>query len=415
MPVLSEKPIRVGFYDSTVTCDGAGRVLLALLQRLDRHRIQPVCFFPAPGPLADAVAALGVPLAIVPPVGVLKLRGKRALSGSVMGKLRLARDVYRYGRRLAVAFRTHGIDVLHCNQTRSLLQAGWGARRAGIPTLWSVRIKEPLPRWIVRLADRWSDYVVAMSPDLLDDFAGADSLRAKCEVLVEPLDATRFPSGLDGRPVRAEFGMAPDEPLIVMVALLAPRKRHDIAIRAMPIIVQHFPAAKLLLVGGPSRFHATYPDELRQLIAQLDLDDHVLLTGRREDIPSVLAAADVFVLPSVQEGFSVAVMEAMMAGTAVVVTPQAGRALQHGHTGLVIPEDDPGALAAAVIKLLRNPALRLALGNAARRHALAHWTEDTTIRRYEELYRQLACTGCVNSQPATSTPLQAAAKSSQSL
>ncbi len=385
-----QMPIRVGFYDCFVTCAGSGSALLALLQRLDRQRIQPLAFFPHHGPLVDAVAALDVPVTIVPPPGLLRQYGKGALLGSLLKRLRVGLDVYRYSRQLADLLRAQRIDVLHCNQTRSILQAGLAARRAGIPTVWRIRIREPLPGWIVRWADRWSDCVLGVWYDVMDEFQGADRLRRKFEVVVEPIDSNEFRLDLDGAAIRDEFGLTPDDPLIVMVALLHPRKRHDLAIQVMPAILERFPAAKLLIVGEPVEHHCEYAESLRRMIDQLNLAEHVVLTGHREDVPLLLAATDVFVLPSEQEGFSVAVMEAMMSGTPVVATPEGGRALQDGINGLIVEEGDVEGLASAVLRLLQSPELRHAYGQAARQQALAQWSTHAPIRRCEELYERLA-------------------------
>jgi glycosyltransferase involved in cell wall biosynthesis len=119
----------------------------------------------------------------------------------------------------------------------------------------------------------------------------------------------------------------------------------------------------------------------------------VTLLGRREDMPELLAACDVFVLASRQEGSPAAVLEAMATGRPVVVTPPAAAALSEEGLGLTVPLDDSDALAAAVIELLDDGSRAAAMGSAAREHVAAHHSVEVMVRGYEEVYTELLAPG----------------------
>jgi glycosyltransferase involved in cell wall biosynthesis len=163
-----------------------------------------------------------------------------------------------------------------------------------------------------------------------------------------------------------------------------------VLVRAAPALLKAHPKAHIVIAGGlPEGSDEGYEEELRQLCEDLDVCDSVHLAGRREDIPQMLAACDVFVLPSRREGFPGAVLEAMATERPVVVTPPASAGVEEGHCGMIVPADDPEALAAAVIELLGDPDRARRMGEAGRRHVLEHFSLEPMVRRYEEVYWEL--------------------------
>jgi glycosyltransferase involved in cell wall biosynthesis len=145
------------------------------------------------------------------------------------------------------------------------------------------------------------------------------------------------------------------------------------------------PDARFVLVGaGPLE------DELRRQAHELGLDGTVVFAGQRDDAVRVAAAFDVFVLSSLYEGLSVALIEAMALAKPVVVTDAGGlaEAVEHAKSGLVVPVGDEAALADAVVMLLGDPALRVELGQAAQRRA-AGFDIRRAVDRVEQVYEQL--------------------------
>src|SRR5581483_746525 len=134
--------------------------------------------------------------------------------------------------------------------------------------------------------------------------------------------------------------------------------------------------------GGPER------DRLAAFAAEHRMSDRVHLLLKRDDVPDLNAAADVFCMPSLWEGLPLALLEAMLAGKAIVASAASGihEAIADGEQGLLVPPGDDAALAHALGKVLLDPNLRARLGEAARRRAEAEFTIERMADRYERLY-----------------------------
>ncbi len=187
--------------------------------------------------------------------------------------------------------------------------------------------------------------------------------------------------------VRAELGAAPNDPLIGSVAFLRSYKGLTHLLDAAALVRRRHPGAKFLIVGdGPEKA------QVMAKIQRLGLSSAVVLTGFRPDVPGILAELDVFVLPSVEgEGLPQALTQAMAMQRAVVATYVGGipEVLSHGVTGLLVPPGDLEALAHGIATLLRDRALRMRLGRAARERILSGYTLEQMLDQTEELYARL--------------------------
>jgi glycosyltransferase involved in cell wall biosynthesis len=132
-------------------------------------------------------------------------------------------------------------------------------------------------------------------------------------------------------------------------------------------------------------------DELEAKALSLGLADVVTFAGIRSDVPQILAALDVFVLPSLWEGMPNAILEAMAAGLPVVATAVGGtpEVVADGKTGLLVPSHNPAAMAEAMERLLRSPDLRHRMGQAGREQVLQHFTVERMVAQTQKLYQQL--------------------------
>jgi glycosyltransferase involved in cell wall biosynthesis len=145
--------------------------------------------------------------------------------------------------------------------------------------------------------------------------------------------------------------------LLGTVAHLFPRKGYDVMLKALPGIIRTAPAVHYVIIGTGDR---GYEQKLRALSAELGISDHVHFVGFQEDVKPFLRALSCYVHPARMEGFGIAVVEALAAGKAVVATNVGGlpEVVEEGETGLLVAPDDPGALAAAVLSLLRDDGRR---------------------------------------------------------
>jgi phosphatidylinositol alpha-1,6-mannosyltransferase len=200
-------------------------------------------------------------------------------------------------------------------------------------------------------------------------------------------DLERFDGAADGRPVREEFKLG-DAPVVVSVARLAPNRGHELLLAGFRQLLAALPAARLLLVGkGETR------ERLESLVVELGLAQHVIFTGYRDrDLPAVLAAADCFALMAPGSDDSCrAALEAMAAGRPVVARPLGAlpESVAHGQTGLLVDDDTPAAVAAALHAILVDPGRGRAMGAAGRRRVETDFSPARAVDTVEAAYEDI--------------------------
>ncbi len=290
--------------------------------------------------------------------------------------------------RLRRVLREVAPDLLHLHTGRATWLGALAARGLGIPVLTTRRMDRTVKRnarnrWLYRAGVRRA---VAISPAVAE---------ALLEGGVEPLRVRTIPSAVDPaslRPrrsraaVRAAEGVAPEEPLLLALAALVRRKGIDVLLEALERLAAEGRAPRLWIAGdGPVRA------ALERQASAASLAERVRFLGRREDAADLLAACDVFVMPSRREGLGVAALEAMAAGRPVVASRVGGlaTAVLDARTGLLVPPEDPAALAEALSTLLGDGALRARLGAAGPARVAADFGAEGMVEAYEKLYREL--------------------------
>jgi glycosyltransferase involved in cell wall biosynthesis len=200
------------------------------------------------------------------------------------------------------------------------------------------------------------------------------------------VDVAAIDAARPGKAVRRELGLPEGVPVIGLVGRLDHwGKGHKELFEAMASLMERHPV-HALIVGGGRRI-----DEVRQLADNLGLAGAVHFLGPRHDVPELLNAMDIFVLPSYSEGVSLALLEAMAAGLPVIATAVGGlpEVVTDGENGLLIPPRDAGALAGALERLLSDPAWAQHLGANARAYVREHYSLDRLGREINEIYGEL--------------------------
>jgi glycosyltransferase involved in cell wall biosynthesis len=289
------------------------------------------------------------------------------------------------------------VTLIHANSLRAAL-AGAVARRLGGPPL-AVHVHDILG------TDRVSSLVrvvVTASADVV--LANSAYVRATVErsggptvvVVDNPVDVAWFdPGRTDGARVRQELGLADEQPALVIVGQITPWKGQETAIRALAQLPARFSTARLLIVGAPvfaaagTRYdNLAYLDGLRELVIELGVGDRVAFLGARSDVPDVLAASALALVPSWEEPFGRVVIEAMAMGVPVVATERGGPAeiLAGEAGGVLVPPHDAAAWSQTIERLLDDPDERARLGALGRRRALARYTLDRFVSRVIAAY-----------------------------
>jgi glycosyltransferase involved in cell wall biosynthesis len=235
---------------------------------------------------------------------------------------------------------------------------------------------------------RFADAIVANS------YAGR-SYHQRCgykdrhfDVIPNGIDTERFrPSVHARRATRQALGMGDSDVLIGVAARLDPMKGHDVLFRALPSVIMAAPHVRIVLVGDGA---PSYARQLQSLADDQGIASSVIWAGEASDMSAVYPAFDVACSPSVGEGFSNSVGEAMACGVPCVVTDVGDSARVVGDTGRVVPANDHGALAEALSEMaMRSPEQRTAAGMRARDRVKTHFAVRTMLDHTSSLYRQL--------------------------
>ena len=194
-----------------------------------------------------------------------------------------------------------------------------------------------------------------------------------------------------GRQLRADLGIHPEAPLAATVGRLTEQKGLLYLLEAMALVRERLPEARLLLVGDAQDGREEYKQELLRAQTKLGLENTVLFTGVRDDVPAVMQAIDLFVMASLWEGFGLVFLETMAAAKPVVATRVSAipEVVEEGVTGLLVPPRDPKALAEAMASLLSDRERGRAMGRAGLLRLQERFTEERMIDEIEQLYFEL--------------------------
>ncbi len=217
-----------------------------------------------------------------------------------------------------------------------------------------------------------------------------DMGRPPAEVYTVPnaIDTQRWDPSIDGSAFRRELGIPLDAPLLASVSRLFSWKGQRELLRAFALVRAERPELKLVIVGEDATGTGAFRRELEELAVKLSVREHVIFTGGRSDVPSVMAACDVFTLPSFEEPFGLVFLEAMAMERPVVAIDNGGtpEVVEHGRSGLLSPAWDVPALAANIKTLVDDPELRRRFGKHGRARVLEYFNAERMARDAADAY-----------------------------
>lgn len=372
--VMTDVPMRVAGLNIAhlIECDGPGgaeRIVAALASTLQAAGAHNVVFVPANGEgwIARELEGSGV--------AIEHFTIERPLSATC-------------ARGLVRAFRKHRIDVAHSHEFSMAVYGAWAAWRNGVPHVITMHggryYNDRLQRRLaMRAAIAMSDHVVAVSEPLADAISNDLGVR-RSDVIVLP-NGVRYaePGNIT---LRRELDLAPADRLMVSVGNLYPVKGHVHAIDALARLQSRYPRLHLA-ISGRGDLEASLLERAREH----RLADRVHLLGLRADVSAILAAADLFVLPSLSEGLPLALLEAMFAGCPIVATDvgQVRVALANGTAGILVKPGDATALAAGIDRLLADPSEARRLGGIAAVRAAGEYDLARMVQRYVAVYEKV--------------------------
>lgn len=326
---------------------------------------------PAPGPVTDRVSAAGLRVEVVQAPRTLLVYG-----GATRGRRALLAAAVLPGYWAGLRHRLRGADVVHAFTQRAMTLAGPAARAAGARVVWHVGGTEP-SRALNHAAARLANAVIAVSSSAVAGLPAA----AHPVVVANGADPAAF------EPVPAAAAAFH----VACATRLTREKGVDVLVRAAAIVKSDVPDFRVLVLGDTQAGHEAYRDELVDLTGRLGVTDVVCFAGFVDQPFRHWAGARVYVQPSRREAFGLAAAEAMASGLPVIASSVGGLVdvLDEGRAGVLVPPDDPQALAEAIKGLLDDPERAAELARAGRQRAATHYTVDRMVDGVEAVYRRL--------------------------
>jgi glycosyltransferase involved in cell wall biosynthesis len=281
----------------------------------------------------------------------------------------------------------HKVDIVHANEPHALTSAWLARAHHRVPLVASRRVIFPLSKSAVSISRyRAATKIIAVSQCVSSALTNSGLQAGDITVISDGVPTGNLSSQADRFEARRSMGLEPDTLLIGCIAALTPDKGQEILIRAFAHIRVRYPGCQLLLVGdGPCR------TKLAALVRELDLDGAVHFTGFLENIQNAYAAVNLFAFLAQAEALGTALLLAMANALPVVASALGGipEVVEDGKNGLLLKDQNPEAVASAIVRLFSDPAFAASLGGAARETILARFSQEIMVKQTLSLYENL--------------------------
>ena len=391
-------PAKLLFVECYAGIGGVEYSTLYLAQHLDPNKWNTSVIFPGEGPMLDTCREAGIPFEI------LKRRPFRSTSFKLRNSIFLPSvfawfwnlsSILAATDQLAKYFRLKKPDLVVTKGLPSHFYGGLAARIAGIPCVW--HHQDLISRRFFRLYERTFGTVSRFLPDqiVVDGEAIRRQLppcvQSRTEVVLNGIDLDVYRPGIDGKQLRKELGIPSDALVVGNVARLTPWKGQHHLVEAFASIAAANSMAHLLLVGGPDSDTRDYEQQLIQQVAASQLREKVTFAGFRKDLPSVLAAIDVFAYTPVEKDTSpLSLLSAMAAGLPIVAFDIEGirEVLFKLGDGNLVTVGDIASLSSSISRVLSNERLRTKLATRSRRLAEETFGMECHTSRMELVFQK---------------------------
>ncbi len=400
------KKIRVLYVENGIGYGGAIICLRHLVRNLDRNKFEPMVITGLTGPQYREIATEAhwkhIPdrhLDVVTMKRRLQaarwpeiLPGLRWLVNQLLSRLD---DVFNFLPALIQtlwAVQHFKPDLIHANNeplcNRSALLAG---KLMGVPVVAHVR-GDQQGSMLMQSFYKMPDYFVAVSRWVSDSIGRLGVPAEKRTYVYDGIELHKLNVAADGQAFRRQHQLPEDAFIVGLVGLLIPWKGQMIFIEAARKLLQEMPDAVFAIVGGTPEECRAYEAELRQIVEQPGLKGRVVFTGHVGDMAAVYNGLDIVLSASTSpEPLGTMIIEAMTMARPIIAPDHGGAVemIENGKTGLLFKAGDAPDLAEKILALYRDPALRKAVGQSARAHALQAFSVEEHVRHIEGVYKQL--------------------------
>lgn len=364
---MNRKPQTILHLSSTSGPGGAEMIVRRLAVSLDKTRFRSVVCLFRPGWLGDACREASLPTYVV------------GMNGAV--------DLHWF-RDVADLLKKEQVAAIHAHEFTANTYGTALGKLVNVPVVATIHGKnyycEQAKRRIAyRCVGRMST-MVAVSDDLRQFLVERVGIaRKRVRVIYNGVDVSAPSDPVQLTRVRSELELGRWETVIGAVGSLYPVKGHKYLIRALPSILKEYPKTLLLIVG-----RGELENELKAEVVRLNLQDHVQFLGFRNDIHTLLCLMNIFVMPSLSEGLSMAILEAMAAGLPIVATNVGGNPeiVLDGETGFLVPPESSDILAERVVNLLRDPRRARDFGDRGKRRVAERFSLSAMVEAYQDCY-----------------------------
>jgi glycosyltransferase involved in cell wall biosynthesis len=356
-----------------------------LAEQLGAQGVTIVAALRERGPLFTALVEMQIAVRTVP-LDFLRARPRRAIVPSGIGLLRSALQLARLAR-------SADARIMHAFSLESAEAALLACGIARLPLVVTVMNCGPFPKldgWVLRRCDR----VIVVSRAVEADVLGLGVSANRVAVIPSGITFEDLPQTRSGH-LRRELGISDETPLIGVIATLERKKAQDTLLRAVPAILREYPHAEFVLIGADHSRTSTasgpYETELRQLVSSLGCAHKVHFLGFRASAAALLPDLDVSVLCSRKEALGHAAIESLAVGVPLVATEVEGlkEVVEDGVTGILVPPDDPRALARGVISTLSDRAAAKRLSLTGQQSVRDRFDARHLATRNREVYEAL--------------------------
>ncbi len=368
--------MKILFVHHNSVLGGAEISLAELLSGLSKN-FTPVCAVPA-GRLASFISSRGIHVETVPMRPIARTLNPLSLFSSGLNWLGASIKLVGICRR-------RKIQAIHANSLTAAIYAVPASIFCRIPLIWHERDLRRHPT-LTPIAAKFAVRIIAISQAAADNLEAQLGKCRKIKVIYNGVDVERFRSAS-----AKKISVIPDgRPIVLMAAQFVRWKRHDVFIRMASMVHEQVPSALFVLAGDTGRpGQQEYIGELKRMIDEKGLRDHFAWTGFVEDMPSLLHAAACVVLPSENEPFGRAVVEAMAAGRPVVAARSGAvpEIIEDGISGFLAPPGDFKAMADTVCKLLKEKPLANGIGEKGFLRFSQNFTIQRAVGEFEEMLK----------------------------
>lgn len=377
MRLSRNMPYRILYLNRSSEISGAEISLILLLERLDRGRFWPLIAVPSEGPLCKKLKEKEVDFRIEP-LAFLKTRNPLPFIRTI--------------GRLVKIIREEKISFVHANDYIGNQYGVIASRLAGVPIISHVRLILG-PRAIRNSFLRYADHLIANSNTVAHALESAGISKDRISVVWNGVDSKAFSPNSDhgGRKFRDCLGVPDKGFLIGYIGRIHYTKGIHTLIQAMTEVVKNGPGAMLIIVGDIVIDQSSeYLTRLKMLTQKLGLTDLVHFMPFQDNIRAVYDAVDLVVLPSLAEPFGRVLIEAMAMEKPVIGTRAGGAVeiVEDGITGLLVPPEDPYALAQAMFQLMKNREIAIRMAKMGRKRAETLFSIEENVERIQKIYKK---------------------------